>query len=148
MAFTSMTRAGTIAQKKAASVLVMPLNEALVVEAGGAIAAGNYLMANLPANCVVTDAYVLVRKQPTTTTLTVDVGTAEGGAQLIAAADVKATAAGGFVGSLVSKVFTGTGLPVFIKVGATGPGAGKWGDYAVVITYDEVEKSTGEYTQF
>lgn len=145
MAYTDVTRVGTAAQKKVRSLMVLPISEAAYAEAKVSLAAGNFLAGMLPANAVVVDAYVAVRVAATTTTMTVAAGTTEGGADLLAATDLKTA---GVSGALVGKKLTNTGLPVYLTLALTGGATGKYGDSSVVIVYDEITKSNGEYTRF
>lgn len=147
MAHTNATRYGEIAQKKGVSVLAIVLEDALYKENGLTIAAGNanFLVANLPANAVIKDAYVNVEKASNAaTTATVQLGTAEGGAQVLAALDVKTV---GVAGTLVGKLATGTGQPIYMKVALAGATT-TVGKATLVVEYTEYEKNTGEYTQF
>lgn len=148
MANINITRIGEIAQKKVKRVLGVEINAAFFVAAGITPATGtaNYLAATLPERAVITDAYVVVRTVASSaTSAVVNVGTAEGGAQIIAAADIKA--ATGVIGTLVGKRDTGTGQDIYVQTVYTGATT-NFGDYTVVIEYTEYEKNSGEYTKF
>lgn len=149
MANTNVTRVGTLAQKKVKRVLSVHVGPDFfdaAKAAGAAANAGNYLVANLPRDAVLTDAYVVVDEvSNAATAATVALGTAEGGAQIMAAADVKAAV--GVVGSLVGKLKTGNGMPVYMALTYTGATT-NYGSYTVVVEYTEFRKTSGEYTKF
>lgn len=148
MANTNITRAGTNAQKKVKRVLSIRVNEVSFQNAGVQLAVGtqHFLVAQLPERSVLTDAYVVVDSVANSaTTATAALGTAEAGAQIMAAADVKTAAV--VTGSLVGKLKTGTGMPIYLALVYTGATT-NFGDYTVVIEYTEYTKKSGEYTQF
>lgn len=149
MANTKVTTVGTLAQKKVKRVFSAHIGDDFRTQAatlGAATPAGNYLVVNLPQDAVITDAYAVVNTvSNAATAATVALGTTEGGAQIMAAADIKA--ATGVVGSLVGKLKTGTGLPVYMTLVYTGATT-NYGDVTVVIEYTEYRKTSGEYTQF
>lgn len=147
MAAINATRYGETAQKKTSRVMVFELNDDTMKDNGLTVAAGtfDFLVATIPANAVLTAAYVTVRKAANSaTTATVAVGTAEGGAQVLAATDIKTVAV---AGTIVAKRFTGTGQAIYARVVATGATT-SIGDVAVVVEYTELDKNTGEYTVF
>ena len=133
MAHKNVTRVGDFFAKKLLSQMVITIDNETAKQF---TAAGNYKVANLPENCVVTEAFVVVTKGGTGGV--VDVGTTEGGAELIA--DAVVTAAG-VVGALVGKVVTGTGKSVYINLAAA-PTA----RFSIVIQYLELGTKTGSYT--
>lgn len=149
MANTKVTTVGTLAQKKVKRVFSAHVGADFFDQAkalGASANAGNYLVANLPRDAVITDAYVVVDEvSNAATAATVALGTAEGGAQIMAAADVKAAV--GVVGSLVGKLKTGNGMPVYMALTYTGATT-NYGSFTVVIEYAEFRKTSGEYTQF
>lgn len=149
MANTKVTTVGTLAQKKVKRVHSTHVGDDFRAQAallGAATPAGNYLIANLPLDAVITDAYVVVDGvSNAATTATVALGTAEGGAQIMAAADVKTAV--GVVGTLVGKLKTGTGMPVYMTLVYTGATT-NYGNFTVVIEYAEFRKTSGEYTNF
>lgn len=149
MANTKVTTIGTLAQKKVKRVHSAHIGDDFRAQAtllGAPTPAGNYLIANLPQDAVITDAYVVVDGvSNAATAATVALGTAEGGAQIMAAADIKAAV--GVVGSLVGKLKTGTGMPVYMTLVYTGATT-NYGSFTVVIEYAEFRKTSGEYTNF
>lgn len=148
MANTDITRAGTNEQKKVVRVMSVRVNAQSMLNAGVTLAVGNtdLLVANLPERSVLTDAYVVVDTVANSaTTATAALGTAEGGAQIMAAADVKTAAV--VTGSLVGKLKTGSGMPIYLRLAYTGATT-NFGDYTVVIEYTEYTKKSGEYTRF
>lgn len=147
MANTSVTRAAELAQKKVKRVFAARFDKEFYAAAGLTQAAGtkNLLLAHLPEHAVITAAYVIVHEASNAaTTATVAIGTAEAGAQVLAAVDVKVA---GVAGELVGMIDTGTGLPLFAQVIFTGATT-NFGDYTVVVEYTEYTKNSGEYTRF
>lgn len=145
MANSNVTRYAEVAQKKGGSVLVVPVTDAMFEEAGVAKTSQNFLVANLPSNSVITNAFVYVQKAAdSATTATVQLGTAEGGAQLLAATDIKTT---GVAGELVGKAATGSGQAIYARVAIVGATT-TVGAAHVVLEYIEYTKNNGEYTQF
>lgn len=148
MANVNISRSGEIAQKKVTRIMSVHINAANIIAAGGALSAGsnNFLIGVLPEKSVIVDAYVVVDiAANSATSALVSVGTAEAGKQIVADADVKA--ATGVVGALVGKVKTNTGLPVYVQLATVGATT-NFGDFTVVIRYDEYTKKSGEYTRF
>lgn len=94
---------------------------------------------NLPANCLITDAYVITETAGQTS-LTLDVGVTGDADGLIADADVDNT--GIVKDALSTGVLTGTGTAVTVTPSAT-PTAGA---FIFVVDYVEYTKSTGEMT--
>lgn len=139
MAYTDLTRKGTFAQKRAASYFVAHVVE---TEDTDLATAGNYLIAHLPADALITDVYVNVKTASNATTPTVKLGTAENGGQIMAATSIGTI---GVVGALVGEVDTGSGADLYLTVAGTG--GTKVGDYVIVIEYLEYDKATGEYTR-
>ncbi len=138
---TDLTRNNENMQKKGVSVFAGTLVEGTQK---GEIekASGNHLLANLPKDAVITDAYVHVITASTTTTYTATVGTASGGAQLITGANIKTA---GKQGTFVGQVHTNTGVELWLNVTRTGTSAVD-AKYVVVVEYLEFTKNTGEYT--
>jgi hypothetical protein len=104
---------------------------------------GNHLLANLPPNAIITDAYVHVITASNATTYGVTLGTASGGAQILSAANGKTA---GKQGTFAGQVFTDTGVELWLNVTRTGTGAVD-AKYVVVVEYLEFDKNTGEYTK-
>lgn len=103
---------------------------------------GNHLLANLPKDAIITDAYVHVITASNSTTSTATLGTASGGAQLITGANIKTA---GKQGTFVGQVHTNTGVELWLNTVTTGAGAAD-AKYVVVVEYLEFDKTTGEYT--
>ena len=145
MANINATRYEESAQKKVKRVLTIKLVDLLFTENNVAIATNNFLVANLPSDSVLTDAYVSTTKvSDAATTATVQLGTAEAGAQILVATSVKTVAV---AGDLVGKLDTGTGMPIYMRVIITGA-VTTIGEAFVTIEYTEYAKNSGEYTQF
>ena len=146
MAHINATRYGETAQKKVKRVMALKLTDELFSAQGVAVGTQNLLIAELPANAVLTDAYVVVSKvSDAATSAAVTMGTAEGGAQILASVDIKS--ATGVLGSLVGKLATGTGMKVYARVAVAGS-TGTVGESDLVIEYTEYETNSGEYTKF
>lgn len=142
MAYTNMLREKEFAQKKQENFAVAELAEGTASFEIPA-ASGNYKLFNLPANALITDAYIFVDVvSNAATSNTATLGTAEGGSQILSAANLKTL---GKQGTFTGVSNTTTGLPVFLGitvVGATTAAA----KFKVVVKYLECRKNTGEYT--
>lgn len=135
MANTDITRTGEFAQKKESCVLALYIDK----EVGEVFtAAGNYLVANLPPEAVITNAFVSTDVVSDAGAVTV--GTTEGGTEILSAGD---TTALGKTGTFTGQSLTGSGTPVFMTVAA----AMTAGRFTVIVEYIEYRKHTGEYTQ-
>jgi len=147
MAAVNVTRYGETAQKKAARSMVFHLTDALMAAHGITVEAGSFSfkVATLPANSLVQAATVLVNKATAAaSTAVLTVGTTESGAQLLAATDTKTV---GAAGTIVKALPTGTGMDVYVRLLASGATTSV-GDLYVVLDYLELEKNTGEYTNY
>lgn len=139
MAYKDLTRKGNNSCKKSNSYFATLVD---VTDSDVGLVSTNLLLGNLPANAIITDAYVhRVTASNAATTATVALGTAEGGAQIMAAADIKGT---GKIGSLVGQILTGTGKPLYAALAIAG--AQTAGKFYVVVEYLEPNKVTGELT--
>ena len=146
MAHTNATRWGEAAQKKSKSVFALKLTKDLMKSEGAEVKTGNFLIGHLPANSVVTAAYVRITKvSDAATSAKLKLGNTEGGAQIMVDVDIKAAA--GILGSVVGRLDTGTGMPLYMALALAGA-ATTPGIIDVVVEYTEVEKNNGEYTQF
>lgn len=109
----------------------------------GELAVGDkVVLFNLPAQCVVKNAFIYVKQSDAdsaTAQLKVDVGS-------VAAITSVAvgSASNSVVGSLANKIGTGTGAEVSATVGTA---ALKGGVYEVVIEFAELGRTLGEYTK-
>ncbi|AWD90295.1 hypothetical protein [Dickeya phage Amaethon] len=150
MANTNVSRAGTLAQKKVTMLMSANVTAENVIAAGGTLAVGtnNFLIGTLPERSVITDAYIVVDTAANSaTSAAVTVGIAEEGAEIMASTSVAAVPATGVIGTLVNKRKTSTGLDVYVGITYTGATT-NFGDFTVVIRYDEYTKRSGEYTRF
>ena len=139
MAYKDLTRKDKNSCKKTRSVFATLLD---VKDSDVGLVSTNLLLANLPAGAIVIDAYVhRVTASNAATSATIALGTAEGGAQIMAAADLKGT---GKVGSLVGQILTTTGKPLYAALTITG--AQTAGQFYVVVEYLEPSKASGELT--
>ncbi len=137
MANTNVTRSDSFFTKKLLSQMVVNIDFASKSPDGAIGPLGNYLVARLPEHCVLQNAYVFTTKAGTGT---VDVGTTEGGAEIVSAASVAST---GLDGTLVSNLYTGTGIDIYMELSAA---VGN-GEFYVVIEYLELGVDTGSMTR-
>lgn len=136
---TDLTRKLNSMQKKSLSVMAVLIVEGEEVDEN----AGNHLLANLPADSVITNAYIVVQTaSDAATAATATLGTASAGAQLLTGANLKTL---GKQGTFVPGVSTGTGAEVWLNVTKTGAKTAV-AKYLVVVEYLEYTKNTGEYT--
>lgn len=139
MAYKNLTRKDNNSCKKSKSYFAALVD---VKDSDVGLVSTNLLLANLPPNAIITDAYLhRVVASNAATTATVALGTAEGGAQIMAAADIKGT---GKVGSLVGQILTGSGKPLYAALTITG--AQTAGKFYIIVEYLEPNKVTGELT--
>lgn len=140
MAYVNLTRKANNSCKKSKSYFAAELD---VKDSDVGLVSANLLLGNLPPNAIITDAYLhRVVASNAATTATVALGTAEAGAQIMAAADIKGI---GKVGSLVGQILTGSGKPLYAALTITG--AQTAGKFYVVVEYLEPNKVTGELTK-
>lgn len=139
MAFTDKTRVNEFAQKKSICVMACHIDESSADEFA---TAGNFVIANLPPEAVILDAYVHTIAASNAGAITL--GTTEGGTEILSAGD---SATPGKSGTFTGQSVTGTGVPVYMSTAANVTPA-NIGDFVVVIDYLEYEKNTGEYTRF
>ncbi|UOF80212.1 hypothetical protein [Caudoviricetes sp.] len=145
MSYTSMTRAKKFNQKREPSIFVAELKVAAAENLmTGDIAGvtGNNLLGILPANSIITNAYVFVRTvSNAATSAAATLGTADGGAQILTGINLKTA---GKQGTLVGAVDTLTGVGIYLNRTITG--AESAGNYFVVVEYTELTKTNGELT--
>lgn len=140
MAFTKVTNLFNAHQKKQKSYFAVELD---VTNSDVGLVTKTLLLANLPANAILTDAFIFrTTASDAVTSATIKLGTTDGGAEIMAAADLKGT---GAVGSLVAKQSTGSGKGVYATLTITG--AQTACKFTVVIDYLEPTKFTGELTR-
>jgi len=77
------------------------------------------------------------------TSASAKLGTAEGGTEVLSAANLKTV---GKQGTFTGQSVTGTGVDLFLGLTVTGV-ATNVAHYVVVVEYLEYQKNTGEYTQ-
>lgn len=145
MANTDITRSGAFAQKKSISVFAADIVEGTsLVEGEIPAATGNFLIGKLPPDSVITNAYVhVITAGDAATSATAKLGTAEGGSEVLSAANLKTL---GKQGTFTGQVHTDTGVDLFLGLTITGA-ATNVAHYVVVVDYLEFTKHTGEYTQ-
>jgi hypothetical protein len=144
MAYTNMLREDRFMQKKSNCFFAGEVVEGTESYEIDGTASGNFKLANLPPNAVVTDAYIHVEAaSDAATTNVATLGTTEGGSELLSAANLKTT---GVQGAFTGQFLTGTGKPLFLGTTVTGA-ATNVGKYIVVVEYLEYRKNTGEYTK-
>ena len=118
MAYTDLTRdKHDYMVKKSVCLFAAEVNEG--TDAGDiAAASANYLLANLPEDAIITDAYIHVETASDAATSNVaTLGTTEGGTEILSAADLTAT---GEQGTFTGQSLTGTGKPLYLGVTVTG----------------------------
>jgi len=135
MAHKNTTRVGKTHLKK--SVCLMAIQIGVAQAADYNDASNNYLVGYLPPGAIITDAKVLTKVISDAATVTV--GTTEGGTEIMSAGT---TAATGITGTFTGESDTGTGVPVYMTLGA----AVTTGDVRVLISYDEYDLNTGDMT--
>lgn len=144
MAFTNVTREDRFFQKKEECFFAVEYiegtgNSEFLAESQ------NYLMAVLPPDSVITNAFVHVKTaSDAATSAVMTIGTAEAGTEILSAADLTAT---GEQGTFTGQSLTGSGQEIYVGVTVTGA-ATEVGEYIIVIEYIEYTKNTGDYTQF
>lgn len=143
MAYTDKTREGNFAEKKGVRLFaaeVVEGTESYQIPAE----TGNYLLANIPNDAIITNAYIQVKTaSDAATTAVAKLGTTEGGTQLLSAANLKVV---GKAGTFTGQVETGTGVELYLGLTITGA-ATNVADYVVVVEYVEYSVTTGEYTR-
>jgi hypothetical protein len=142
MAYTDMTREDRFFQKKSECFFAAEVNEGSESYEIPA-ASGNFLLANLPPDAIVTNAYIhVVTASDAATSAVATLGTTEGGNEILDAADLKVA---GEAGTFAGQSLTTTGKPLYLGTTITGA-ATAVGKYIVTVEYLEVRKNTGEYT--
>lgn len=142
MANINKTRQNNYMQKKGFCLFAAEVIEGIEA-AQIASGSGNFVLANIPKDAVITDAYIHVETvSDAATTNVATLGTTEGGSEILSAADLKAT---GKEGTFTGQSLTTTGKPLFLGITTTGA-ATNVGKYIVVVEYVEYTKNTGEYT--
>lgn len=132
---TDVTRVHKNSLKRAESRTVIQINDQTRASYP---AIGSYLVAKLPPEAVVTNAYVFTKVvSPTNVVI---VGTAEAGTQILSAG---ASQTLGKTGTFTGFVNTGTGVDVYVGFSAIPT----TGDFMIVVEYLEYTKTTGELTQ-
>ena len=132
---TDLRRTGKNNQKRSVSVLSVPLVEADILTTGS-------IYATLPARSIILTVEIWVKTVSTTASSTLDV-TANGA---VVANEIAVTVAGVIKGTVVTTAADmETGGDIVVLAGSTTPAAGDFvGE--LVITYVELDKSNGEYT--
>tara|TARA_R110000851_G_scaffold14313_5_gene48495 strand:+ start:4314 stop:4757 length:444 start_codon:yes stop_codon:yes gene_type:complete len=146
MANTDVTRSGEFAQKKGICVFAGDIVEGTNLNEGQIPAAtGNFLIGKLPPDAVITNAYVhVITAGDAATSASAKLGTAEGGSQVLSAANLKTL---GKQGTFTGQVHTDTGVDLYLGLTITGA-ATDVAHYVTVVEYLEYQKNTGEYTRF
>lgn len=138
-------REDRFAQKKSECFFAAEVNEGAESYEISA-ATDDYLMANLPPNSLITDAYIMVDEPSDAATSAVaKLGTTEGGSEILSSADLTSAGKQGTFAS--DPILTGTGVPLYLGVTVAGA-ATEVGKYILVVEYLEYRKNTGEYTSF
>lgn len=144
MTNVAMTREDRFYQKKSECFFAAEVNEGTESYEIG-VTSDNYLLANIPPDAIITNAYIHVATASDAATSAVaTLGTAEGGSEILSAADLTST---GKEGTFTGQSLTDTGKELYLGVTITGA-ATAVGKYKVVVEYLEYKKNTGEYTRF
>lgn len=112
------------------------------VAAEGTIAVGDVVqLFNLPKDCVIVDAYIVVEEAATEATATLEI---KSGTDSLIKAIAAGSTAGAVIGIFNGKKVTGTGAMVTCTVGTA---ALKSGKFSVVVAYDEITRNAnGDFT--
>lgn len=132
--------------KKAVSLMSAVVKPTSLTTADGLVTSGTIadgdtlILANLPANCIITNAMMVVRTAPSASTaqLTIKAGTDN-----IIAATAVGSSSGAVVGTFVGNKYTGTGKQIVAEVGTADLTDG---EIEVVVEYYEISRTVGEYT--
>lgn len=146
MANVDVKKYGKNNQKKSVSVStgtikVADLTTANGVATAGTLASGDVVTVfRLPANSVVTDAFIVVKSAVTggTQTMKITVGTTD-----VIAAVAVGTAANAVKGGTITRVATGTGADVTVTTGVANLTDG---EFEISVEYVEYARTIGEYT--
>lgn len=145
MATISLVKASHNSAKKGVSLASATLRPAALGIRDGLTADGTLnvddivTLFNLPAESVVTNAFVVTKKVSTETTATFKLKL---GSTDLMTAITPATTAGGIAGT-ATRLYTGaTGMSVALEVGTA---AIKSGEFYIVVELMELNKATGEY---
>lgn len=140
----NLTRYNNAFKKKLVSAMAFVLAEG--TDKGEiAAASDNHLVGLLPADAIITDAYVLVKTgSDAATSAVATLGTASGSSAIMSAADLTTP---GATGTFTGKIGTGTGQEVWLGLTYTGA-ATEVGEYVVVVEYLEYTKNSQELTQY
>lgn len=139
---TDLKRTSSYYQKKSICVAAATL----VADADGiGNASGNFELANLPPEAIITNAYLHTETaSDAATSAALTLGTASGGAQILTGGNMKTL---GKTGTFVGQSLTGTGKVLWANVTLTGAATLGVGEFHVVVEYLEYTKTTGEYTK-
>jgi hypothetical protein len=136
MAFKDTTRVGDTHHKKTRSLMTVNIGADELKEYQDA--SGNYLVGVLPADALISQAYVFTGVASDAGALTL--GTTEGGTEILSAGD---TATPGQSGTFTGRTQTGSGKPVYMGLAAPAT----TGAFVVFIEYSEYRLNTGELTK-
>jgi len=140
---TDYTRLNNGFQKKSICVFASRMKEG-TEDQNLPIAGGDHLLALLPPDAIISDAYVFVKTvSDAATSAVAQLGTTEGGAEILTGADLTTA---GKQGTFVPGVETLTGKDLWLNHVVTGA-ATAVGDYVFVVEYLEWDLNTGNYTR-
>lgn len=132
--------------KKAVSLMSAVIRPSSLSTADGLVKSGTIaigdklILANLPANCVITNAFILVRHAPKTAAQL----TIKSGADTIITATATGNQSGVIVGNSSNEVYTKTGSQIIAEVSGAELTDG---ELEVVVEYFEISRAVGEYTR-
>jgi hypothetical protein len=136
MANKNVTRVCNNMQKATRSLMTIVVDTAVSDDYQDA--SNNYLVGYLPPGAIITNAEVST--DVISDAATVTLGTTEGGTEILSAGS---TAAVGITGTFTGKSQTGSGVPVYMALGA----AATTGRFVAAIVYDELELYNGDLTK-
>lgn len=111
------------------------------VAAAGTLAQNDVVtLFKLPADCVITNAYFVVKKAAAETDSKLAI---KAGSHNLVAETAVGSAANKVLGTFAGKVYTGTGVDVTATVSAA---ALKSGEFDIVVEYTELGRMNGEFT--
>lgn len=139
---TDKRREDRFFQKKSECFFAIEFNEGTESYELNAVS-DDHELANLPADAIITNAYIHVKTgSDAATSAVATLGTTEGGTEILSAGDLTST---GKQGTFTGQSLTGAGQTLWFGVTYTGA-ATNVGEYVVVVEYLEYKKNTGDYT--
>lgn len=137
-----LRRENSAHQKKCLSYFAVELKEG-VDSNDIPLGNGDHELANLPSDCIITDAYAFIQTvSDAATSAVATLGITPGGSELASAINMKLA---GDQGTFAGLLETGTGATIYLGVTKVGVETAV-GKLVVVVEYLEHTKKTGEFT--